>query len=76
MGGDKIIYHSEYKDVSDFVFSKFKQQLNKDHIICIYVSGESGCGKTSLAYALQQDIENTLGLKGFLFHLDDYYRQS
>lgn len=74
MIGDKITYHPEYKHISDFIVSRFYQQLNKNQRICICVSGESGCGKTSLAFALQQDIEKALGVKGFLFHLDDYYK--
>lgn len=73
MIGDKLTYHSAYKAITHFVISELKYKLIKECRICISVSGESGCGKTSLAYALQKDIENSTGLKGFIFHLDDYF---
>ena len=74
MIGDKLTYHSEYKEITGFVISKLSHKLNRKHRICISVAGESGCGKTSLAYALQQDIEKSTGLKGMFFHMDDYFK--
>ncbi|WP_339916731.1 hypothetical protein [Yeosuana marina] len=73
MIGDKIAYHAAYKPVTDFVINKLKDKLNKRQRICISVGGESGCGKTSLTYALLKDIEATTNLRGFIFHADDYY---
>ena len=70
MIGDKLTYHSAYKEITKFVIS----ELRDNNRICISVGGESGCGKTSLAYALQMDIEKSTELKGFLFHLDDYFK--
>jgi len=72
MIGDKLIYHSAYKDVTNFVISELRDNLKKR--ICISIAGESGCGKTSLAYALIIDIENETGCKGYLFHGDDYFK--
>jgi uridine kinase len=74
MIGDKLIYHSAYKEITEFVISELKEHLIHKDRICISVGGESGCGKTSLAYALQKDIEKSTGLRGFLFHLDDYFK--
>lgn len=74
MIGDKLIYHPEYKKVTSYVISELKPKFNLAHRICIAIGGESGCGKTSLAYALVQDIENLTGLKGMLFHQDDYFK--
>ena len=74
MIGDKLTYYSSYKDITNFVISELRDNLINNNRICISVGGESGCGKTSLAYALQKDIEKNTGLRGFLFHLDDYFK--
>lgn len=74
MIGDKLIYHSAYKNITRFVVSELSDRLTKESRICISVGGESGCGKTSLAYALKIDIENATGYKGYLFHGDDYFK--
>ncbi len=74
MIGDKLTYHSAYKDVTRFVISKLKDDLINKKRICVSIAGESGCGKTSLAYALIIDIENETGCKGYLFHGDDYFK--
>ena len=73
MIGDKFIYHSTYKQITNLVMSELKDKLNKEHRICISVGGESGCGKTSLTYALLKDIEEATNLRGFIFHADDYF---
>jgi len=74
MVGDKLTYHSSFKDINDEIISILMPLLLEKKRICIAVGGESGSGKTSLAYALLVDIENELGLKGFLFHGDDYFK--
>ncbi len=74
MIGDKLTYYSAYKMITRFVISELKNKLIKESRICISVSGESGCGKTSLAYALLKDIEMSTGQKGFIFPLDDYFK--
>ena len=74
MIGDKLSYHTEYRDINRWVINKLNDELHGKDRICISVGGESGCGKTSLAYALLKDIEESTGLKGFLFHLDDYFK--
>jgi uridine kinase len=73
MIGDKLIYHSSYQNINGKIISKLKTQFSENNRICIAVGGESGSGKTSLAFALLKDIETALGLKGFLFHADDYF---
>lgn len=73
MIGDEISYYPEYKQITDFVIKNIVSIKNPDSKLCISVGGESGCGKTSLAYALQKDIEKSTGLKGMIFHLDDYF---
>jgi uridine kinase len=74
MIGDKLTYHSAYKNITRFVISELRDRLISENRICISVGGESGCGKTSLAYALKIDIENATGRKGYLFHCDDYFK--
>ncbi len=74
MIGDKLTYHSNYQNITNYVIAELKENLISKKRICISVSGESGCGKTSLAYALQQDIEKTTGLNGAFFHQDDYFK--
>jgi uridine kinase len=71
--GDKLTYYSNYQSITKKIIDHLSKDLEK-HRICIAVGGESGCGKTSLAYALLLDIEKKLNLKGFLFHFDDYFR--
>ena len=73
MIGDKLTYHSNFKVISDEVITHLKDQFLNKKRICIAVGGESGSGKTSLAYALFLDIEKQLGIKGFTFHGDDYF---
>lgn len=74
MIGDKLTYHSNFKKINDEIIAKLKSQLLGEKRICIAVGGESGSGKTSLAYALFVDIQRELGLKGYIFHGDDYFR--
>ena len=74
MIGDKLKYHIAYKAITTYVISELQAKLNPKNRICISVGGESGCGKTSLAYALLKDIEDTTGLKGVFFHQDDYFK--
>ncbi len=73
MIGDKISYYSEYKPITDFIVENLEITNTSNSKLCISVGGESGCGKTSLAYALQKDIEKETRLKGIIFHLDDYF---
>lgn len=74
MIGDKLTYHSTFKSITRYVISELNDKLIDENRICISVGGESGCGKTTLAYALLKDIETETGLKGFIFHLDDYFK--
>lgn len=73
MIGDNIKYHQEYRAVSHTVISELDKQFRTGERLCIAVGGESGSGKTSLAHALQVDIQEHFGIKGFLFHGDDYF---
>ena len=73
MIGDKITYHSNYRPITDFVINKLLNKFNNHQRICVSVGGESGCGKTSLTYALLKDIEKATKLRGFIFHADDYF---
>lgn len=73
MIGDKLAYHSGFKQTNNKIIDTLRSQLLSGQRICIAIGGESGSGKTSLAYALLLDIENSLGLKGYLFHGDDYF---
>jgi len=73
MIGDKISYFPQYKQITDFVIKNLVTIKKLNSKLCIAVGGESGCGKTSLAYTLQKDIEKSTGLKGMIFHLDDYF---
>ncbi len=72
MIGDKLIYYSSYQDVTKEIIDKLHTELTQNRV-CIAVAGESGCGKTSLAYALRLDIEKKFSLKGYVFHIDDYF---
>lgn len=73
MIGDKLTYHASFQNINNKIIEKLKDDFSTKKRICIAVGGESGCGKTSLAYALFLDIQKQLGLKGFLFHGDDYF---
>ncbi|WP_299129725.1 hypothetical protein [uncultured Winogradskyella sp.] len=73
MIGDKLTYHASFKQNNLEVIAALKDQLINGERLCIAVGGESGSGKTSLAYALLLDIETELNLKGYMFHLDDYF---
>ncbi len=73
MIGDKLTYHSNFKNLNTKIISKLQHQFQRRKRLCIAIGGESGSGKTSLAYTLQLDIEKILGLKGFIFQADDYF---
>ena len=74
MIGDKLTYFEAYQPISDLVLDKLKERFKAGERLCIAVGGESGCGKSSLAYAIKLDIEQRLGLQGFLFQMDDYFK--
>jgi uridine kinase len=74
MIGEKLIYYNAYKKVTDFLRSELSDMINSKSKFCISIGGESGCGKSSLAYAICKDIKKETGLKGFLFHGDDYFK--
>ena len=68
-----MTYHLSFKPITLLVIEKLKNELIKNKRICIAVGGESGSGKSSLAFALKSDIEESLNIKGYLFHADDYF---
>ena len=74
MIGEKLIYYYTYKKVTDFLRYELSDMINCKSKFCISIGGESGCGKSSLAYAICKDINKETGLKGFLFHGDDYFK--
>ena len=73
MIGDKLTYYPSLLDITSGVISKLRHEFVRGKRLCIAIGGESGCGKTSLAYTLKIDIEKALGLKGYMFHADDYF---
>lgn len=73
MIGDKLTYHSSFKQKNKEVIAELREQLINGVRLCIAIGGESGSGKTSLAYALLLDIQEELDIKGYMFHLDDYF---
>lgn len=74
MIGEKLTYYENFRKINSEVILKLSKQFNSKKKLCIAVGGESGSGKTSLAFALLTDIERELGLKGYLFHGDDYFK--
>jgi uridine kinase len=74
MIGEKLIYYDTYKKVTDFLRSELSALIASKSKFCISIGGESGCGKSSLAYAIYRDLKKEAGLKGFLFHGDDYFK--
>lgn len=72
MIGDKLTYYADYQNITNKVIKQLQKNLVESRI-CIAIGGESGCGKTSLAHALLLDTKKKLNLKGFIFHLDDYF---
>lgn len=74
MIGDSLTYFETYQQITNHVMQTLHDLLKDKKRICIAVAGESGCGKTSLAYALAKDLEIKLGIKGYIFHGDDYFK--
>lgn len=74
MIGEKLTYYSVYKKVTEVLRTELSELINSKTKFCISIGGESGCGKSSLAYAIHKDLEHQIGLKGFLFHGDDYFK--
>ena len=50
-----------------------KLDLKKDLKTAISVSGESGCGKTTLSLSLKRELEK-VGFKVLILHQDDYFK--
>ncbi|MDX1471078.1 MAG: hypothetical protein R3213_06245 [Flavobacteriaceae bacterium] len=73
MIGDRLQYFSAYKPISNYVISLIKSEKIPNSKFVISVGGESGCGKTSLAYSLKTDIETLSDYQGIIFHQDDYF---
>ncbi|SDB63205.1 uridine kinase [Flavobacteriaceae bacterium MAR_2010_188] len=73
MIGDKLDYFPAYKSITDYVISLIRSEKIPNKKFCIAVSGESGCGKTSLANSLKIDIETLSDYTGFIIHMDDYF---
>ena len=49
MIGDKLAYHSGFKQTNNKIIDTLRSQLLSGQRICIAIGGESGSGKTSLA---------------------------
>lgn len=73
MIGDTLTYHESFKPVTQEIISKLKHRILNGERLCIAVGGESGSGKTSLAYALFVDLQKALDTNGYIFHADDYF---
>lgn len=73
MIGDQLQYFSAYKHISNYVLSLIKSERIPNSKFVISIGGESGCGKTSLAYSLKTDIETLSDYRGMIFHQDDYF---
>lgn len=50
-----------------------KLNLNKNEKMAIAISGESGCGKTTLSLSLKKELEK-VGFKALILHQDDYFK--
>lgn len=73
MKGDKLIYYPNFEKTTNEIISSLTQYFLDDKRLCIAIGGESGSGKTSLAYALLLNIQKALNVKGYIFHADDYF---
>lgn len=74
MIGDRITYHPEFKPLAKAVVKKLHPLLQSGSTFCVAIGGESGCGKSSLARALQLELMEQFGLKGYIFQMDDYFK--
>lgn len=74
MIGEKLTYYSVYKKVTDILRTELSELIKSNTKFCVSIGGESGCGESSLAYAICKDLKKQLGLSGFLFHGDDYFK--
>ena len=74
MIGDRIIYPPELKPAAVTIVEALRPLLESGSKFCIAVGGESGCGKSSMAKAIQTEISTLFGLKGYIFQMDDYFK--
>lgn len=62
------------EEISDNIQNIIKKlDLKKNLITAISVSGESGCGKTTLSMSLKKELE-IMGFKVLILHQDDYFK--
>jgi uridine kinase len=73
MIGDKLIIKREHANaagqIADILLPRIKNSQKK---FIISIAGESGAGKSEIAYSLYENLENT-GLKSVILQQDDYF---
>ncbi len=74
MIGEKLTYYSVYQKVTDILRTELSELIKSKSKFCISIRGESRFGKSGLAYTFCKDLNKQLGLKGIIFHRDDYFK--
>ncbi len=73
MIGDKLIIKKEHAGaavrIADILIPRIKNSQKK---FIISIAGESGAGKSEIAYSLYQNLENS-GFKSVILQQDDYF---
>ncbi len=73
MIGDKLIIKKEHADaagrIADILIPRIQNSRKK---FIITIAGESGAGKSEIAYSLYQNLENS-GFKSVILQQDDYF---
>jgi len=75
MIGDKVNVKQHHYPPAREIISMVRDGIGRtDGAFAIGVGGESGSGKSTLSLAMKELLEEEEGLRGFIFHMDDYFR--
>jgi len=70
MIGDKLIFLENHREKAKKIIEKFNFDRNKKSVIVI--DGESGTGKSEIAYLLRNFLLKRRNVRSIIFCLDDY----
>ena len=71
MIGDTINIQQTHRDKAALILPKIMKKYKRLSVIAL--GGESGTGKTEVAYVLQQRLYEEYNIRVKLIHIDDYY---
>jgi uridine kinase len=73
MIGDKILVKPYHTKAAEGVYVKIRDKILASKRIAISVAGESGCGKSEVAFEIARLFLEKDNIKSIMLHQDDYF---